>query len=300
MNNSYLLGIFYGLLSSMTWAIGIVCLKTQIAKAAPLSINFVRSGFGCIFYLVAFLITGEWRELTGFETLPLIMIFATVLIGGILGESLYISSMRFGSVSRVTPIFWSYPVITTFLAGIFLGEQLTWFALLGAIFVVIGVGLISSKEELKDKNNTSERVWMATLLAIGSAFAWGIGTTIIKISVEGGSPLAVSALMVWVNTIVLLFLPIHIPRTISLLNLDKQFLTNIAIAGFIGGMGLTSLFYVWTVREIGAGKAAVLGATAPLFTALLAFLLIKETLNRNTMIGILLVVLGVSINVFPH
>jgi drug/metabolite transporter (DMT)-like permease len=82
--------------------------------------------------------------------------------------------------------------------------------------------------------------------------------------------------------------------------LDKQFLTNIAIAGFIGGMGLTSLFYVWTVREIGAGKAAVLGATAPLFTALLAFLLIKETLNRNTMIGILLVVLGVSINVFPH
>lgn len=300
MNNPAIQGIIYGLLFSTLWAAGMVALKTQSEKLSALSMNFSRSVFGSIFYIGAFLITGRWQDLSTIDLIPLLAIFLTVLIGYFLAETLYLSSVRLAGVSRVTPIYWSYPVVTTLLAWHFLGEDLTWIMLIGAIVAVVGVGLISAKGESERQVVDSKSARKGIMLAVGSALGWGVGAAIMKISITGSAPLAVSGVLIWANTLLLSFLPIHIRQTVSLIINDKRFLTNLAFAGIIGGNGLVNFFYVLAVDAIGAGKAAVICATSPLFTTLIAFFFIGETLNRRSLLGMILIVVGVTMNVFPQ
>lgn len=300
MNNSNLLGIFYGLMFSILWGFGNVCIKTQTGKLSALGINAIRSLFGSLFYLLVFLITGGWSEFLSFSTNTWIALAITVLIGNFLAESFFFASMKFAPISQVTPIYWTYPAITALLAWIFLGETFTWMTMVGILLVVIGVGNLGSNKEKKVelKSTNSKKGFF---LAIASALLWGVGATVMKVGVDGGDPKAVTAVLVFMNTIILFFLPIQFPKIVSLLVKDSSFRINLAIAGMVGGSGFAALFYVLAVRSIGAGQAAVVGATTPLFSMLFAFLFYKETIAPKSILGAILIFVGISLMVtFGH
>ena len=144
MTDPTILGAIYGLLFSITWSIGTIGLKTQAGKSTPLGINFGQSLFGCVFFLLFYLITGRWNEIFTFGPYQVIALTLTVLVGYLLGEYLYLSSMKYARVSLVTSIYWTYPIITTVLAWLFLDEGLTWISLAAAAIAVTGVVLIHS------------------------------------------------------------------------------------------------------------------------------------------------------------
>jgi drug/metabolite transporter (DMT)-like permease len=296
MNTSNLFGIFYGLMFSILWGIGNVCLKTQAGKLSPLGMNAIRSLFGCLFFLLLFIFTGGWSEFLAFSIKTWIALVLTVLIGNFFAESLFLASMKYAPISQVTPIYWTYPAITTLLAWIFLGEKLTWLTIVGIVLVVIGVSNLGINEGNNENQITKSK--KGIFLAVACALAWGVGATVMKVGVVGGDPKAISAMLVVLNTIFLFFFPIQFPKTLSLIVKDSNFRINIAIAGMIGGSGFAALFYVLAVGSIGAGQAAVLGATSPLFSTLIAGFFLKETIPPKSILGSILIFIGVSLNVF--
>lgn len=298
MTEHTLLGVGYGLLSAFLWGIGSVALKPQVGKLGPLGIIAGRSLFGCLFYLIAFAIRGDWSELSALGWKPLLALLFTVLIGFILAEGLFMASLKRAPVSQVTPIFWSYPVITSLLAWLALGEKLSLLMVAGALLVVAGVSLVSLDTRVADPLADSKHTRQGLLMAVGSALMWGVGGAVVKVGVVGGSALAVSAWLIWINMLFLSILPSKLPRLFHLFASDSRFLLSIAVAGMIGGPGFANLFYVLSVSAIGAGQAAVLGATAPLFTALLAILFLKERFDYRQIAGTCLVVIGVALNIF--
>jgi drug/metabolite transporter (DMT)-like permease len=71
----------------------------------------------------------------------------------------------------------------------------------------------------------------------------------------------------------------------------------LAIIG-VFGTGLASIAYLGALKIAGAGRTAVLGATAPLFALPLSVLLLGERPGLRAVMGTLLTVLGIALVVW--
>jgi drug/metabolite transporter (DMT)-like permease len=56
------------------------------------------------------------------------------------------------------------------------------------------------------------------------------------------------------------------------------------------------MLYIPVVRELGVNKANMYTNLIPVFTAILSFFILSETFNFNKIIGIVIVVAGVSLS----
>lgn len=129
------------------------------------------------------------------------------------------------------------------------------------------------------------------------AFLWGGSFLFAKIAVAEIPPatlvlarvgLAAAALIIVVAT-----LRIRVPWS---WRLAGQFL----LMGVLNNVIPFGLIF-WGQREIAAGLAAILNATTPIFTVLLAHLLTQdEKLTRNRMTGVLCGLGGVAVLIGPH
>ncbi|RKX63498.1 MAG: hypothetical protein DRP34_01850 [Thermodesulfobacteriota bacterium] len=54
----------------------------------------------------------------------------------------YFSLLKAKNASQIVPLTSTYPLVATFLAIIFLKEELTLFKILGTIFIVVGIYLL--------------------------------------------------------------------------------------------------------------------------------------------------------------
>jgi drug/metabolite transporter (DMT)-like permease len=295
-----IIGTVYGLGSSFSWALGNIALKSQAGKIPPLSVNFLRSVLGSAFYLTLIPFLDGWTVIFTLGMEPFLALILVVIIGFILSETLYLKSIEITDVNIVTPIFWSYPVFTSIFAWQFLSEVMTIRMVAGVILVVIGVGLISSnnnkgrKDYLKEKNPYLHK---GILLSIFSSLSWGIGATIMKVGVIEGNPIILAAILTWLNSLVLLFFPVQIKRIFNRIHKDSRFFTANIFASLVGGPVLCNILYILAVRNVGASRAAVLGATAPLFTTIIAKFFLGEKLNQLVITGTVMTVLGVALNI---
>ena len=90
-----------------------------------------------------------------------------------------------------------------------------------------------------------------------------------------------------------LFLPL--PEAWSF-NLDVSLLPNLIISGLVlGGAGILGyLFNHLGIARIGVASASIWRGIIPVLTALLAFILMRSTLELPQIVGMLLVSVGVA------
>jgi len=134
-------------------------------------------------------------------------------------------------------------------------------------------------------------VWLLILGAI-----WGSSYLFIKVAVAEVPPLtlvaarlALAAAILWV---LLLVTRQRVPR-------DRRVWAIFAVMGVLNGVLPYSLI-TWSEQTISSGLAALLQATMPLFTVLLAhFLLRDERLTATKVVGIVLGFAGVGVLMLP-
>jgi drug/metabolite transporter (DMT)-like permease len=73
---------------------------------------------------------------------------------------------------------------------------------------------------------------------------------------------------------------------------DRRTLLILSLSGFFG-MGLSGILYLASVQYAGATKASIISSTSPLFGAPLSFFFLKEHLDWQIGLGIILTVLGI-------
>ncbi len=90
-----------------------------------------------------------------------------------------------------------------------------------------------------------------------------------------------------------IFIPLYLGAIRSGMSKPTRRATKIVmVAGFLG-MTLGSLLYTYTVKLIGASVAALLGSTSPLFAVPISIIYLKEQFSRRSILGVLLIVIGV-------
>lgn len=126
-------------------------------------------------------------------------------------------------------------------------------------------------------------------LLVGLTLSWGLNWPIMKLGVTGYPPLAFRGISIWLGlpvlglALVMLKVPFTIPRRhwreLLLLSVTNMFIWHACI--------------ILAVRHLSSGRAAILGYTMPIFSAVIGALLFKAGLGRRGWLGVSAAALGV-------
>lgn len=133
----------------------------------------------------------------------------------------------------------------------------------------------------------------ASLLALLVAFIWGINPIIEKLSLVKATPLTVMTIRFIMTSIVLTIITLYQGKFYELNNLDSKTYYYIIIPAILAGVGLYIYFIALGKGE--SSKVVPIIATFPLFTAVYAFLILKESITTPKIIGTFLIVSGLVI-----
>ncbi len=226
-----------------------------------------------------------------FFKLPVIMpatwaLLAVTSLLLLLGYICFYKGFSVGKVSIVSPIANSAVVVTLVIALLFLSYTLTNFETVGIILIIIGTVLASFElKELKKLNFkiAVKGVWYA----FGAMIFWGIGSFLIIILVNNlGWFIPIFLVYVFYFTYCVIY---AISLRVKFTNL-KPALPITALTGVLATIGFLA-YSIGITLNYTLIVLVLLGA-APTLTVVLALTRLKEKLEINHKVGILLILVS--------
>ncbi|MFW9962827.1 MAG: DMT family transporter [Candidatus Sifarchaeia archaeon] len=287
-----LLGSVIGLVGAALYGFSVVVYRSQADEINPVAVSAIKMWIALPFMIIVTLIVPGLED----AFLPVATIFllsSSVLLGAVIGDTIYLWSQARIGVSYAFPIAMSFPIITFFMTVGLLHEPLILSRLAGAIIAVLGVILISNEQNQSQKSIEvhSKLDLLGIFGAITTAILYAAGTTILQIGIEGVDPIAGNLIRMIVGSVA--FVPMVVVARLGGMALpSRKATTRVIIAGFFG-MAIGSLLYVMAVAMVGAAIMSVLASTAPLFAVPVSVLVLKEKVTTIASVGILATIIGV-------
>jgi len=299
------LGELLGLIAAVIWATSNTLLRMQTVRLGAVAINFWRCVVTIPFFIILFLIVRDPGTLRDLAPLTILYIVLGVCIGMVTGDTLQYHAIKLIGVSRSMPISGCFPLFTVFFAWLLNGEPIRVQVLGGAVVVMLGVLLISLPKRRParigiiaapapvavDRTNATGIVF--SLIA---AICWSLSTVVQSKALAHSDAITVNLIRMPIAACVLLIAS-RGRANIPLRQFGARTFLFLAVIG-IFGTGLASISYLGALKIAGAGKTAVLGATAPLFALPLSVLLLGERPGLRAVMGTLLTVLGIALVVW--
>lgn len=200
--------------------------------------------------------------------------------------------IAFGNLSAgvALTIFFIFPIVTVLLSWIFFGERPSPIRLLATAAVFFGVVLIA----LAGGGTVNISV-LGIATAVGAGVTFAFYVLLIQAGAKAVHPIPLS-LINFASILVFSLVSLMFPFISSSVNVAPEMRTEIFWSALVLG-GLSLLSYLVNnigISLIGAARASIFGATGPMFTALLAVLIIGEGLKFQELIGMLIVTAGVA------
>ena len=184
------------------------------------------------------------------------------------------------------------PIMTMVLARLVLGEPLGLWKSLGAVAALAGMLVIVAHGKLDAL--VQLRFNIGELWIVGSAFCWALYTVLLRRSKFGLELLPLVVLLLGAGALVAL--PFHLWEIVN----DERSALNgnglLALA-YLAGPGGALMYYLYnkSVETLGASRASMLLYLQTLFVAVLAYLLLGESLHDYDLIGAAFIVVGVML-----
>jgi len=282
-------GVVAGLLCAASWAIGSVMMRDLSRKLDPFTLNAPRSTVGGLALLAITFLTGRNSGYGAISAVQLVYMIGSMLVGGGIGDTLYVFSLKRIGVSRAFPISSVYPAITVLLGVFFLAESLSLRLVAGVLLVVGGVVLISYQPRRQALPDDSAAKGVAA--ALGAALMWAASAIMMAPGIQGHDTIMVASIRVTALALALWGV-VAARKTGGLLKQLRWREWAIVVIGGLIGWGLGSVLFVETVAALGPSKAAIITSTSPLFALPLSLLFLKERPTWLVPVGTGLAVAG--------
>ena len=280
MPNFYVLLL---LLTSLLWGGNFVVGKSLVDHASPITLTTLRwiIAVVCLFPLV------WWKEK---KILPprnaIFPLFLMGLTGVVLFSILQFLALEQTTATNVGLISTLNTISIAVFSFLFLKEKINLLQIFSMIFSLFGVILVLSKGKvdylLSLDFNTGD-LWMITAVCV-----WGMYTICCKWAMTKTSALmsilysAIFGLMV--------LLPLSVPDfTVS--NINTSFIGSILYTGVISTVVCMVLWNI-CIRKLGSITSGVFLNFNPIFTSILAFLLLGEQMTWMQGVGSAIVITG--------
>lgn len=321
LNFSKKIGIeWVALLTALCWGAGSFFGKRamKIGHLSPLVGIILRTSLALFLFLLLLLIFGKRLEASLFKEVTnawkkskwgffQIIIFEGILAGG-LGMFLYYLAISNGELSLVMPLAFLSPFWGTLLALILKEEKFAFQRILGLVFTIGGIFIITSRiyslEELLQ--------WRIEYVALLTGFCWGIGSFFGKKGMKKASitPIVGITLRTVTSLIVLLITVFSLGPTLLnshlfselgwiLKNELGQFFLILFFEGVVAGFVGMLVYYI-AMRKGDLSIIMPLAFSSPFWGTLLAIIFGIEQFTIQRLSGMILILFGIAYTSSPN
>jgi len=213
---------------------------------------------------------------------------ASGLLGGGMGRMLNIMSIERVGVVRTLPITGVAPFFATIVAILFLDETYSLYLFLGAVFILLGIYVLSrraSNGAVFDKKDL--------LLPLTAAMFGGFSIAITRKALLEVGDLFVGLAIAGTTSLILVLAYISFSGQIRHVRPSFAAGKVFIVAGLVG-----SAAFFLNFSALKAGNVAIVApilSTFPLFAALQSHFILKEQITTRMWIGALIIILGVAV-----
>jgi drug/metabolite transporter (DMT)-like permease len=269
------------LLSSAMWGTADFFAGRLSKKHHPFAVLGLSQVFGLLVGIFIVVVSGSWQgKVSGFD--GFLIPGALAGIFGYIGLACLYEGLSTGRMGVVSPIS-SLSTVIPLAYALITGDVLSAITLVGVVIALIGVFCASGPE-------LSQGLPLKPLfLALGAAAGFGLALTFIAIGSQSSALLTMVSMRA-TTFFVTIFLAMKFKTTGNFNKKDMPLLFFIGAADFIANL----LLGIATTKGL-VSVAMVFGSLYPIATAVLAYKLLQERLQRVQYVGIALAVAGVSI-----
>jgi len=307
-----LIGFFLTFDAIFTWALASLVYKWGLRRTEAKANLFFRLCCTSIGTLVFSLIFGNFFLLAHLNSQKLTGYIIACLISGLsvtIGDLFYYMSLKKIDASRTYPLVQLSLIFVIFFSIVFFGEKITISIFVGGVLILSSVFILSSKdksEKIDEKRSIKERisedVIIGVLLAIGTAFCWGLA----YVSFNQARILTGD---VFVSNFVRVFFGMITIAIIGLFQRDyyagfkKENRTNIKYFIYIGIAGILSLgfadaIYIKAAEINGLILTSTFTVNTPMVQQIFSILILKEKFRKRFLVAVILIILGNYIILF--
>ncbi|MHA2353920.1 MAG: DMT family transporter [Candidatus Thorarchaeota archaeon] len=290
----YALGVLSAFGATLLFGITNVIYKKLDKDLSALDITFTRVW---VSLLPAFLFAVVSAGTLEFEIPPqsMLPLAISMILGIVAGDTVYFLSQERIGVARAFPIAMSYPLVVYFLAALFLNEPVIIQRVFGAILVVVGVAAIARAESsggiLESELVDVQRKRIGVFLAFLTVCLWALSDVIFQFGLTAVGAAEANFFRILIASIVLI--PIFFLKQRGGISLPGRRVTIIALLTGLLSIALSLILYSYAVKFVGATITSVIIASAPIFTAPISAIYLKEEMSVKVVGGTLLTIAGV-------
>lgn len=273
-------------LTSLMWAGNFVTGKFLIGHTSALTITDLRWAIADVLLVPVVWIVDK-KVLPPLRALLPLALMA--LTGVVLFNVFTYLSLQHTTPDNVGLISALNPIAIAIASFLFLRERLRINQIAGMLVSLLGVIVVVTKGHLAGLAHfqVNAGVWLM-LIAVGS---WGLYAVAGRFAMKHISAYGAT---LWAGVLGVLFmLPFDLP-TLSFQNLNVPFWSSIFYTA-IGGTVIAMILWNIGIQRVGGTKSGIFLNFNPIFTAILAYLLMGEPIYVSQVVGTLIVIAGVSI-----
>ncbi len=207
----------------------------------------------------------------------------------------FFSGLHHISAGRASLIVASTPLVITLFAAIFLRERLTALKACGVLLSLIGAITVISNGH--PGSLFSGGFGPGEKALVGCVLSWSAYSLIGRSVLSTLSPLTAVCYSCIIGTLLLSFPAAHEGLFSHLSNVSLVDWTSLTYLG-IGGTALGFSLYYQGIKKIGATRAGIFINLVPLFSILLSWLILHESVKPIVLAGGILVLTGVTLTNF--
>lgn len=281
--------MFSGILSGITWALETVVIGIALAMSpfleteqalvlAPFVSTFLHDFFSALWATLYNTARGNQKKLWKvLRTKSGLYVAAAAVIGGPVGMTGYVLSIRYMGPSIGAVASAIFPAIGAILAYLFLKEKMQWYRWLLLIVTLLGVYGLSYSPEIEITN-----FWLGSIGTLMCSFGWGIEAVILAKCLQDPEMKDDYALQIRQTVSALFYGIVILPLldgwgfTLGLLSgATGWLLPTIALAAFFATFSY--LCYYRAIAKLGASKAMAVNISYVAWAIVFTVLLLGDT-----------------------
>ena len=193
----------------------------------------------------------------------------------------------FLSPGIASTIFFIYPIMVALILGIFFKEKITLATTISLIVVVVGVGVLSIKDNF-------EINYIGLFVSLLGALMYALYMIIVNKTKIKASGVKVSFYSMVFASLFFLVKTLVLGNSVAIPSLKIG--THLALFALIT-TALSVVSLVYAIKYIGSTPTAIMGAVEPVAAVMISVGLFGETLTFSLIAGVIIIISGVLIDV---
>jgi len=301
-----LFGLLFTFYAVFVWALASLVYKAGLQKTEPKANLFFRLCCVSLGTFIFSLFFGSYYFFSSLTKVELVWYLIASLISGLsvtAGDLLYYMSLKKIDASRAYPLVQLSLIFIIPFSILFFGDKLKVSIILGGIFFLSSVFILSSKDKVKKnelnentKDKNHEEVIIGALFALAAAFLWAIAIlSFNQARILSGDVFITNFIRVFMACIILfpvgLFFPVYYSGFKKQNRKHLKSFVFIGIAGILS-LGFADTLYYKAVEINGLILTSLISINTPILNQIFSILFLKEKFRKKFFIAVCLIIIG--------